>query len=262
MMNRSDILAMFDQEQRKDIEYPTMRREVTPNVVRLVDKSEICEGMVIFSQLDESVAEDTIREQIRYFESLGQDIVWKVYDHDKPADLRNRLQAQGFVFEETEALMVLDLNKTPDLLRQPMMKNVHQIKDPEKITDILEIEHQVWNEDFSPLGGYLREALLNFPDQMSLYIAYVDEQPASAAWIYFPKNSQFASLWGGASLSGYRKQGLYTSLLATRAQEAMRRKVKYLTVGASPMSRPILEKHGFERLDWIYPCRWACKSRQ
>jgi hypothetical protein len=256
------MLALFDQDQRIKVEYPGMRREVTSNVAWHVDKSEKGEGMVTYCQLDESTADDAIQEQISYFKNLGQDFVWKVYDRDRPADLKDRLKTHGFVIEETEALMLLDLDQVPKILQQPVVKAVKRIMDSEKIAEILDIEHQVWGEDFSKLGDYLREVLLNYPDQMSVYMAYVDEKPASTAWIYFPKNSLFASLWGGASLSGYRRQGLYTSLLVTRAQEAMQRQVKYLSVGASPMSRPILEKHGFKRLDWIYPCRWTCKSRE
>jgi predicted acetyltransferase len=91
---------------------------------------------------------------------------------------------------------------------------------------------------------------------MSVYVAYIDAQPASAAWSFFPKHSQFASLWGGSTVSAFRKQGLYTALLAVRAQEARDRQVKFLTVDASPMSRPILEKFGFERIAYSYPCKW------
>jgi len=88
----------------------------------------------------------------------------------------------------------------------------------------------------------------------------VNGQPASAAWTYFPKHSQFASLWGGSTVSGFRKQGLYTSLLAVRAQEARDRGVRFLTVDASDMSRPILEKFSFERIAYSYPCKWEAKS--
>lgn len=97
---------------------------------------------------------------------------------------------------------------------------------------------------------------------MSVYVAYVDEQPASAAWTYFPKHSQFASLWGGSTVSNFRQQGLYTALLAVRAQEARAREVRYLTVDASPMSRPILEKFGFEMIAYSYPCNWKCQPHK
>jgi hypothetical protein len=259
-MNKSQMIALYDQDQRKDVEYPAMRREVTPNVVRHIDTSGTGEGTIIYSQLNEANAEDTIREQVSYFESLGQDFEWKVYDYDRPPDLKERLGTYAFIVEEAEAIMVLDLEAAPEVLWRPVHHNVQRITDPEKIADVRTVEQQVWDEDFSWLGHYLGEALSHYPEQMSVYVAYIDEQPASAAWTYFPKHSQFASLWGGSTVSGLRGQGLYTALLAVRAQEAKARQVRYLTVDASDMSRPILEKFGFEMIAYSYPCKWKRKS--
>jgi GNAT superfamily N-acetyltransferase len=258
-MNKEKVIDLFDQDQRIDVEYPGIRREITANVVRHVDNSGNGEGMVIYSHLDETNVEDAIREQIAYFESLGQDFEWKVYDYDQPPDLKDRLERHGFSVENAEALMILDLEEAPEILWKTIVHDVRRVKDPEKIADILSIKQQVWNEDFSSLGDFLREALTNFPDQMSIYMAYIDEKPVSTAWIYFSKHSQFGSLWGGASLRGYRRRGLYTALLAVRAQEAKARRVRYLTVDASNMSCPILEKFGFERIAWTNPCKWKCK---
>jgi hypothetical protein len=258
-MNKLQLISLFNQDQRKDVEYPGMRREVTPDVVRHVDTSKPGEGMVIYSQLDERNVEAVIQEQVRYFENLGQDFGWKVYDYDQPADLKERLKAHGSIMEEAEALMVADLAKALESLWQPVVHDVRRIKDQDELAIVLSIEGQVWKEDFTALGAYLKEALTHSPDQMSVYVAYVNKIPAGTAWIYFPKHSPFASLWGGVCLSEYRKQGLYTSLGAKRAQEARARQARYITVGASPMSRPILEKFGFEFIAWIYPCRWTRK---
>ncbi len=261
-MNKSQIIALFDQDQRKDIEFPGLRREVTPNVVRHIDASDTGEGMITYSQIDEANAEEFIREQIAYFERVGQDFEWKVYDHDGPPDLKDRLRSHGFKIEEAEAVMVLDLEDAPNLLWQPILHTVRRILDPEKIADVQIVEQQVWDEDFSALGQLLRGTLANYPEQISVYLAYVDERPASSAWILFPKDSQFASLWGGSTLPDFRKRGLYTALLAVRAQEAKARQVRYLAVDASPMSRPILEKLGFEMIAWSYPCKWKFKSQE
>jgi hypothetical protein len=260
-MNRSQMIALYDQDQRREVEYPDMRREVTPNVVRHVGTSDMGEGTIIYSQLNDANAEDTIREQVLYFESIGQGFEWKVYDYDQPSDLKERLGSYGFLVEEAEAIMVLNLEEAPEILWQPVLARVQRIRDPEKLSEVLTVEQQVWDEDFSGLIHYLGEALQNYPEQMSVYVAYIDEQPASAAWIYFPKHSQFASLWGGSTVSGFRKQGLYTALLAVRAQEAKARQVRYLTVDASDMSRPILEKFGFEMIAYSYPCKWKRKSQ-
>jgi hypothetical protein len=261
-MDESQLLALFDQDQRIDIQYPDTRREVTPTVVRYVAKIPGEEGSVIYSHLDDASVEAAIQEQIDYFESLGQDFEWKLYDHDRPADLKDRLVAHGFLVEEAEAVLVLDLERAPDLLWQPVKHDIRRIAAPEKLSDVRRVEEQVWDEDFSWIGLYLGAALREHADQMSVYAAYIDEKPASAAWVYFPQHSQFASLWGGATLIGARKQGLYTALLALRAQEAKARHVRYLTVDASPMSRPILEKFGFELIAWTFPCKWKRKADQ
>ncbi len=261
-MNKSQIIALYDQDQRKDVEYLDTRREVRPNVVRHINTSGTGEGAIIYSQLNEATVEDAIREQVLYFESIGQNFEWKVYDYDRPSDLKERLGSYGFIVEEVEAIMVLDLADAPQILWQPVRHNVQRIIYPEKISDAITVKQQVWDKDHSWLDHYLGEALRNYPEQMSVYVAYVDEQPASTAWIYFPEQSQFASLWGGSTVSHFRKQGLYTALLAVRAQEAKGRQVKYLTVDASAMSRPILEKFGFELIAYSYPCKWKLKSHK
>ena len=261
-MNKLQMIALYDQDQRKDVEYPHMRREVTPNVVRHIDTSDFGKGILSDSQLNETNAEDTIREQVSYFENIGQNFEWKLFDYDQPSDLKERLGSYGFIVEEAEAIMVLDLEDAPEILWQPILHNVQRILDPEKLADVQFIEGQVWNEDSSWVLSFLGDALRNYPDQMSVYVAYVNEQPASAAWIFFPSHSQFASLWGGATISTFRKQGLFTALLAVRAQEARSHQVRYLTVDAMPMSRPILEKLGFEVIAYSYPCQWKLKSQK
>ena len=260
-MNKSQLIALYDQDQRKDVEYPDMCHEVTPVVVRHVDTSGSSEGTVIYSQLNEANADHVIREQVDYFESLGQGFEWKVYDYDQPPDLKERLASVGFQVEEAEAIMVLSLEDAPAILWQPIQHTIQRITEPEKLSNVLTVQQQVWDEDFSWLDPYLGGTLRKYPEQMSVYVALVDGQPASAAWTYFPKHSQFASLWGGSTVSAFRKQGLYTALLAVRAQEARDRGVRFLTVDASGMSRPILEKFGFEMIAWSYPCKWERKPR-
>ncbi|NMB86841.1 MAG: GNAT family N-acetyltransferase, partial [Chloroflexi bacterium] len=97
------------------------------------------------------------------------------------------------------------------------------------------------------------------PEVRSIYVAYAGDQPVATAWIYFPPHSRFASLWGGSTRAEYRGRGLYTALLAIRLQEALRRGVTYLSVDASSMSRPILEKYGFVKIAAESPMMWRCK---
>ena len=236
-----------------------MRREVTPEIVRHVDITGNWEGLITYSRLDEANVEATIGAQIEYYEKLGQDFEWKYYDYDQPPELKDRLSSFGFTPGEAEATMVLDLANAPERLWQPIRHDVRRITVPESLSDLVRVEEQVWEEDSTSIGNFLVDALRNTPDLMHIYVAYKDEKPISAAWVYFQPHSRFASLWGGATLRDYRKQGFYTELLAVRAQEARAHGVSYLTVDASPMSRPILERFGFNIITYSYPCKWKCQ---
>jgi predicted GNAT family acetyltransferase len=93
-----------------------------------------------------------------------------------------------------------------------------------------------------------------------VFVAYEDDKPVSSARITYDPNSQFAGLWGGATLDSHRGKGYYKTLVAARLQEAMQRGVRFLYIDASPMSRPILERRGFIFLDYSRPCvlRFPC----
>jgi GNAT superfamily N-acetyltransferase len=255
-MNVQQIIALYTQDQRIDVKYPGMRREVVKDIVRQVNIAPDGEGTVIYSRLDETEVEDAIREQVTYFESMGQDFEWKVYDYDTPPNLKGRLAAHGFEVEDPDAIMVLDLEEAPEVLLRPSTHKVKRMTRPEGIKDVMAVEEAVWDGDYSDLGHFLERTLVEHPHLLSVYVAYVDEVPTSAAWIVFPEDSQFGSLWGGSTLSEYRGRGLYTALLGVRAREAMERQVRYLTVDASPMSRPILEKFGFQVIAFAYACKW------
>ena len=48
----------------------------------------------------------------------------------------------------------------------------------------------------------------------------------------------------------------YTALVATRAQTDLRSGARFLTVDAQPISRPILERIGFELLTFANALHW------
>ena len=267
-MNIQQLIALYTKDQRQDVVYPDAQREVLPNLIRHVSTAEYGEGTVIYTDLDDASVDAAIRQEIAYFEEIGQSFEGKVYDYDTPPKLHEHLAAHGFEVEAAEAIMVLDVANAPPRLLQPVPSTVQRITSAAELSAVQTVAEAVWQEDFSGLRFYLANALQNTPNQMSIYVAFVgdeangkaDRKAASAAWIYFPEQSQFASLWGGSTLAGYRGQGLYTALLAVRVQEAKARGVSYLTVDASPMSQPILEKFGFVKIAESYPCKWEVKT--
>lgn len=256
-MNQEQILALYDEQERKYSEHPSYRREVADGVVRSVSKNPTRQSYVIYSELTEETADSAIQAQIDYFAAnVGRGFEWKTYAHDTPADLDQRLIAHGFEGEEKEALLVMDLHNCPDIFLQPVTADVRRVTLRAEFEQIAQLQAEVWGGDFGWLVTQLEENLAQQPDFWSIYIAYVNNEAACAAWISFPQDSQFAGLWAGSTLEKFRQMGLYTAVVATRAQEAIKRGYRFLMVDASDMSRPILEKRGFQFLTHTTPYTW------
>ncbi len=250
-MELHELLALYDLEERINAEWPTMQREEAGPVVRhrpadTAARRESC--FIAYTRLDVDTADRAIEEQIRYGRSLGLKVGWKLYEHDQPADLNARLLLHGFTADELESIMALELSEAPVALLQPVNMDIRRIHDPELLSDVEAVEQAVWDEDQSGIIAYLGEALRDFPEKMSVYAGYHDDLPVSVAWLYIEEGRPFASLWGGSTLAGYRKRGYYTALLAVRVQEAIRRGARFLTIDASPMSRPIVHRFGFRQI--------------
>jgi len=257
-MDTQELLALYDKEQRIEIEYPDMRKEVLPHVIRFVSDAPGT-NFVLYSCLDETNADTVIQEEIAYFAPMGQPFEWKVYDHDTPPDLKDRLVASGFDREDPEALMVLDLQAAPPSLLEPITADVRPITGRGQLADVIRIEEQVWGENFDWINTQLGDHL-EIPGYLSIYVAYADGQPACSGWVYFEANGHFATLWGGSTMPDYRRRGLYTAVLAARVQEAIRRGYRFLTIEASPMSRPIVARHGFRLLTYAHACEWKASQ--
>jgi GNAT superfamily N-acetyltransferase len=260
-MDKFELLEIFTRQQRIDVDYPDIQREVDGPVIRHIDLAGD-RGFVIYSRLDEDNVEAAITAQIARFQVIPQDFEWKAYDYDTPPDLIDRLRRRGFEVEEPEALLVLDLTARPAALERPAPPSVVRITDPGDIDQVVALENTVWGTDHHDLGEQLKRDLHEHPEMLSVYLSYEGRELASAAWIYFHAGSSFASLWGGSTLPQFRNQGHYSRLLAARAQEASAKGFTLLTVDASPMSRPILEKHGFQYLATSTPCKWSFDKEQ
>jgi GNAT superfamily N-acetyltransferase len=251
-MNTS-LLVQYDKDLRLRISYPEARKEITNDVVRIVRKAP---GMnvVAFTFANESTLHDVIHREVDYFTPLQQPFTWKVYDHDLLPSLKHELLLHGFERDDSADVMVLDVSNAPDSLFQPRPADIRRIDSRDGLRAIIHVLDQVW-------GGHntwVNERLgmhLDVPGYLSAYAAYVDGQPVSIAWTYFP-HGQFATLFAGSTVAEYRRQGLYTSLLATRLKEIRARGYRYAVVEAGAMSQPIVAKHGFQHLTTVYDYEW------
>jgi GNAT superfamily N-acetyltransferase len=254
-MNIDQIRTFYDKEMRRELPIHKGQRELLPELIRHIYDDPERNSFIVYNTVSEENVEAVIEREIAYFRALNRQLEWKVYEHDPLPDLHLRLETHGFeVDEDKDWIMVLDLTNPPPVLLEPVSADVRRILDPAAMDDVMAVEEPVWDTDFSWLKKELSSNIQERPDELSVYVAYVDGKPASSGWTYFHPGTHFASIWGGSTLPEYRKQGLYTALVAVRVQEAISRGFRFLTIDAGEMSRPIVARHGFQLLTTAYEC--------
>jgi GNAT superfamily N-acetyltransferase len=253
-MNKSNLLIQYDKDLRMRIMYPEARREITGDVVRFIRRAPGM-NMVSFTFANERKLHDVIHQEVDYFVPMKQPFTWKVYDHDLLPSLKEELISHSFVEDnDPAAVMVLDVNNAPAYLFQPVKADIRRVTNLDGLKDVIHVLDTVWGGHNTWVNDRLGNHLKT-PGYLSMYVAYVENQPASIAWTYFP-HGHFATLFAGSTIAEYRKQGLYTSLLATRLKEIRERGYPFAVVEAGSMSMPIVAKHGFQHLTTVYDYEW------
>jgi GNAT superfamily N-acetyltransferase len=201
--------------------------------------------------------DDLIARQVAVFAERGERFEWKLHGHDRPADLRGRLRAAGFVAEEQETIViapVAGIARAPVALDGVVLREVTERHDFDRI---VELENEVWQEDHASLADMLEEEHATDPDAISVVVAEADGRVVCAAWVRFEGDTDFATLWGGATLAEWRGRGIYKATVAQRARLATERGYRLLEVDASDDSRPILERLGFVPVTTTTPFVWS-----
>jgi hypothetical protein len=253
-MNKTNLLVRYDKDLRLRMMYPEARKEITNDVVRIIRKAP---GMnvVAFTFANEEKLHHVIHRELEYFAPMDQPFTWRVYDHDLLPSLKDRLAAHGFAADEDPAaVMVLDVKNAPALLTRPVEADIRRIDTVDGLKDIVYVLDMVWGGHNTWVDERLGRHL-EIPGYLSIYAAYIENQPASIGWTYFPRG-HFATLFAGSTVAEYRNQGLYTSLLATRLKEIRERGYRYAVVEAGAMSKPIVAKHGFQHLTTVHDYEW------
>lgn len=253
-MNNNQLLQLFDKEMREEIEYPEARKEITADVVRFTREAPAM-NFVSKTFASDADLDRVIEQELAHFAPMNQPFTWKVYSHDTLPTLTEKLKQHNFVRDEDDGdIMILDVDSAPSHLFDPVKADIRRITNLKGLKDVVSVLDKVYGNNnewvYKRLGGHL-----TIPGYLSIYAAYADDQPVSVAWTYFQKG-KFASLFAGSTRTEYRKRGLYTSLLSTRLKEIRERRYQYAMVEAGEMSRPIVEKHGFQYLATAWDYLW------
>ena len=210
--------------------------------------------------LSDAEIDALIARQVRAFAERGESFEWTLYGYDHPADLGERLTAAGFVPEDRETVVIAPVSAVAAEPVLPDGVTLREVSERADLDGIAAMEHSVWNDDRGWLAESLELERAADPDAMTIVVAEAAGVIVCAAWVRFVRGTEFAGLWGGATLAAWRRRGIYRAIVAYRATLAAERAFQYLQVDASDDSRPILERLGFVAVTSTTPYMWSPAS--
>lgn len=197
------------------------------------------------SGLTGAALDELIARQVEFFRARGEQVEWKLHGHDEPADLPDRLRAAGFVPEERETVVIGPV--APLAAALPVVPEGVRLREVTARADldrIVVMEEEVWGDSRGHLADGLEREIAADPQSITVVVAEAGETVVSAGWVRYVPGTGFATLWGGSTLEGWRRRGIYRALVGHRARLAAQRDRTLLQVDASDDSRPILERLG------------------
>ena len=218
-------------------------------------------GFVVYRDLggiEGADLDELIARQVRAFAERGESFEWKLHGHDRPEDLSQRLLEVGFEPEETETVVIARVASIATGV-QPEGVSLREVTSRADFERIAALEQAVWGHHGQEtwLVEMLESERAVDPDAITIVVAESGATVVCAAWIRFEQGSEFATLWGGATLPEWRRRGIYRATVAHRANVAAERGFRYLEVDASDDSRPILERLGFQAVTTTTPYVWS-----
>jgi GNAT superfamily N-acetyltransferase len=219
-------------------------------------------GFVVYRDLaglEGTELDELIARQVHVFAARGEAFEWKLHGHDRPEDLPQRLVDAGFEPEETETVVIAAVPAIAGAVQLPDAVSLREATTRADFERIAGLEQAVWGDHGQEtwLVEMLESERAVDPDAITIVVAEADATVVCAAWIRFEQGTEFATLWGGATLPERRRRGIYRATVAYRANVAAGRGFRYLEVDASDDSRPILERLGFQAVTTTTPYVWS-----
>jgi GNAT superfamily N-acetyltransferase len=257
------LLAAFDEQARPEPATPPagVRYERDGPVLRVVGRHQGFISAPRDTGLRGEALDRLIARQRDYFAARGESVEWKTWGYDEPPDLASRLRRAGFEPEPSESVLI---GLTQQMATEPVLPDgvvLRQVTSEADFRRIAAMQAVVWGEDWSWQVDELTASVAATPGLILVWTAEAGGEVVSAGRIDFRPGTDFAGLWGGATLPQWRGRGLYRALVARRAQAAAERGVRYLQVDASADSAPILRRLGFVAVTTTTPYVWTPPGR-
>jgi GNAT superfamily N-acetyltransferase len=230
---------------RRTARVPGYTVEVGDDITRHLPQHGDDEALLWLARFATQDADRRITEELDQLKRRDWAAEWKLHDFDEPVDLKTRLEERGLRAHHEEALMILDVARARPR-RFPAIDVRIEEASGEDLDEIASLQEEIWEIRLPWLPRTLHEMTHPVRGTAKVYCARTAQRIVGSGWIEFHGSSRFAQLCGGGLLEDHRGRGIYSRLFQRRIDEARARGVPYIAVDAAPMSRPILERRGFE----------------
>jgi GNAT superfamily N-acetyltransferase len=199
---------------------------------------------------------------------------WKTRGHDRPADLPVRLVAHGLTPEDVETVMVgeasllaVDVPLPPEVtIRQVAGDKSGELAGDtllDEVARVLAMQRAVFGSAGMDSVQSLARRIADPAGLVELWVAEAQDDDGGpptvvcAGRLDLVPGTEFAGIWGGATLPPWRGRGIYRALTAARARSALAKGVRYLHSDCTAMSRPILARAGLVNVTTTTPYVWT-----
>lgn len=258
--DRAALLRAYDDQLRTDAETASAARVIRIGPLHLAtfDRGR---GFVTYRDLDGAGA-DTIGSWVRmtvaHFRSdpTVRGVEWKTRGHDVAPGLHEALLDHGFEPEEVESVMVGPLAGLVADAPLPAGVALRRVTAAADVRAMAEVAAVAFEDDEPGYADALLARLARGED-LELWVAEVDGRTVSCGRLEPVPGSDFAGLWGGATLPEWRGRGIYRALTAARARSALAMGKTLGHSDSTEYSRPILERAGLVKVTTTTPYRWT-----
>lgn len=251
----------YDQQLRTDAETPSAIAVARLGPLRLVTFAG-GRGFVTYQDLAGAGAEtiaEWVAEALAFYRAdpAVVRVEWKTRGHDQAPGLHESLLENGFVPEETESVMIGPASALAVDVTLPAGVCLRRVTQEPDIRAMSAMQDKVFG---SPISDGNAEAILRraaLDDGMELWVAEHQGLIVSAGRLEPVPDTEFAGIWGGATLEEWRGRGIYRALTAARARAALTLGKRFIHSDSTEYSRPILERYGLLRVSTTTPYRWC-----
>ena len=120
--------------------------------------------------------------------------------------------------EDTETVVIAPVTEIAGEARLPEGVSLREVTSRADLERIAALEQAVWGDEEQKdwLVDMLESERAVDPGALTIIVAEAAATVVCAAWIRFERGTEFATLWGGATMPDWRRRGIYRATVAYR----------------------------------------------